>query len=201
MCFGGGGADIKPTADQIAQQQTNAKLWNYYNESYKPVIQKYAAQTTSPANQKLESNQVAGQINAEVMKNLTPQGASSNPVANAKQIAGLTQMKTTAEQTGAANVAKKQAGDVQNIVNIGRGQATDASKDLGSLAEQSVQSEIQTKELSMQENATMDNAIGSTIGAAGAGAMAGLKKPKSLGPQTIDELNQPDNWGLDQPGN
>ena len=179
MC-GGGSDAIKPTADMKAQQKVNAKLWNYYQESYKPLITKYAAKVTNPTTQKEESNQVAGQINAEVMKNVRPGDVSSNPVANAKRLAGIGDVKTSATQAGEAGVKSKQIGDTQNIINIGRGQATTAAQDLGAIAEQSLQKEIQSKELSMEETANLENTIGSAVGMAASGAMYGMKKSKGL---------------------
>ncbi len=181
--MGGGDNTITPTADQIAQQQVNAKLWNYYEQYYHPLIQAYSAEVTAPTNQKAEAGQVAGQINAEVMKALPSRG-SDNPVKNSAQIGQLGQAATSAQQSGQAAVSKKQVGDVQNIIDIGRGQATQSSQDLGSLAQQSLQQEIFNKQLSMQSQAGWQNAIGSTIGMGAAGYMTGRQLSMDNSPIT-----------------
>lgn len=183
MCFGGSAQEIEPTKDQIAQQQVNARLWDHYVQNYKPMIQKYAAQSTDPTIKKGEANQVAGQINAEVMKNATAK-SPGNAVANTKKLMDVASSKTTAEETGAEKVASKQASNTQNIIDIGRGQATQADTAMGSLAQQSIQSEITGKELSMQEAASAENAVGSAVGGVAAGINYGLgKNKKSLTPQ------------------
>lgn len=181
MCFGGGSSSnqISPTADQISQQQINAKLWNYYQTEYAPTIARYAAQVTSAEDKTQEGNLVSGQINAETMKNVTSSVATSNPVKNAKQLSGLAKTETATQGKGQAAVKEKQVADVQNVVDIGRGQATSASKDLGSLAEQSIQSEITSKEISSEEQGATENMWSSLIGGAVGGATAGYLKSKA----------------------
>ena len=189
------GNSIQPTADQIAQQQTNAKLWNYYQESYKPLISSYAANITNPVNKAGELDKVAGQINAEVMKNVKPENASQNPVVNQKQLSKIAETKTEAQGVGELKTGIKQAADTQNVIDIGRGQATDATAALGSLAEQSIQQEIVQKETEMQSQAAVNNAVGATVGGAAAGAWHGMNKDtpaKTLSGSGKTILNYPD---------
>lgn len=174
-CFGGGGGGgggtVSPTADMIAQQQINAKLWNYYQTSYKPLIDKYTKQVTSSTVHQEESRQVAGQINAEVMKNIDPSKVSTNPLRNAKALAGLAGAETGAQVQGQGGVRSRQIAEKQNLINIGRGQATTVEAGLGELASQSVASEISNLELSQARQGAIENAVGSVAGAVAFGMM------------------------------
>ena len=177
----GDSTEVTPTADMYAQQEVNQKLWDYYKTSYKPVIDQYAAKVTDKGVQKQVAGKVAGQVNAEVMKGVTTKNMSSNPVANAKRLSGVAGLETAEQQSAAGKVASKQTADTQNIIDIGRGQATKASADLGTLAESSIQEEIKSKELDIQEQAATGNMIGSIAGSVagvGYGAMKGGKKLK-----------------------
>ena len=178
MCFGGSnnsGGGIQETADQQEQMKINQELWDFYQTNYKPMIDKYIARETDPAIQDLEEKKVAGRINASVMKSITPDSASLNPVKNTKRLMDLAELETTAQLTGAANLDKKQVGDIQNIINIGRGEATTASEGIDALASRSLRESMADKELSLQQGAVTDNAIGSLAGMSLAGYMRGKK--------------------------
>ena len=177
MCGGGGGSSsnqIQETADQKEQMRINAELWNYYQTEYKPLIDKYAARVTDPETRELESKKVAGRINASVMKNITPEGVSANPVVNTKKLMKLADLETGALQEGEARVKGKQISETQNIIDIGRGAATTATEGLDVLASKSPSDE----ELKQREGAVFENAVGSLAGMAAAGYFRG--GPKKL---------------------
>ena len=109
------------------------------------------------------------------MKSITPDSASLNPVKNTKRLMDLAELETTAQLTGAANLDKKQVGDIQNIINIGRGEATTASEGIDALASRSLRESMADKELSLQQGAVTDNAIGSLAGMSLAGYMRGKR--------------------------
>ena len=178
--MGGGSNEIQPTADQKAQQQINAKLWNYYVTEYKPLISSYSAEVTSPTIKEEEKGKVKGQINAEIMKSVPKLDKSGNPVKVARQLGQLGEVKTSAEMSGEAAVKGKEVTDTQNVINIGRGQATQASVGMGELASQTLSTEIKGKELSMEEAASLQNAVGSAVGMAASGAMYANKYPRTL---------------------
>ena len=168
-CFGGGGGSVAETASQAMQAGIDTQLWQYYQENYQPLVDKYAAQVTNKTSQDLEAKNVAGKVNASVMKNVNPMNVSANPVANAKRLSGVAGQETVAQMAGAESVAKKTIGDVQNVINIGRGQATTATAALGSLASESLSKAISDEELQQHSDAVTENALGSLAGIAAAG--------------------------------
>lgn len=172
MGGGGGGDDqVTQTQAQLTQDQINANLWNYYETSYKPIIDKYATQTQDAGEQTAQASQVAGDINAEVMKNVNPAGATNNPVANAKKLDTLASTATGAQVQGQGGIRSKLLSDTGNVVGIGRGQATTATAGIGELAGQSVQAEISNMQIQQQEQGAIENAYGSVAGAVGAGLL------------------------------
>lgn len=171
MCGGGKPDKIDPTADQITQQQNNVKLWNYYVKNYKPIIEKYSARVTDTGRQEAQRRDVAGRINAEVMKNVTPAVASDNPIKTAKTLTDLSEVATGAKMQGEGGVKARQVADVQNVIDIGRGEETVAQAGLEDIASQSVRSEIASKQTQMLEQAAISDAYGSMAGAISAGLL------------------------------
>lgn len=194
MCLGGGSTSISETADQVVEQQNNAKLWNYYKTSYEPLIKQYAALTTDPGRKTERERQVAGQITGEVMKNVDPSKVSSNPVQNAKMLANLTATQTGAQVTGQAKERTREIGETQNIIDIGRGKETTAQAGLQDIAAESIKSEIVGKELSLEEQAAWENTIGSVAGTVAGGGLA-YAKLKSPGVRTLDWNPQGEQFG------
>jgi hypothetical protein len=194
-CFGGGSSsgssgstEVKPTKDMIAQQQINAKLWNYYQTNYKPLIEQYTKRVTDPTTQAEEKRKVAGQIDAEAMKNIDPSKMSANPVQNTRALARLAGAETGMQVQGQGGVRSRQIGEEQNLINIGRGQATTAEAGLGELASQSVTSEISNLELQQQRQAAVENAYGSVAGAVAEGMLLSSSpttKVRTLAPQDV----------------
>lgn len=168
-CFGSGGSSsVSETADMVEQAKINAELWDYYESTYKPQIDSYIARTTDEATTEAEGRQVAGQIRGELMKNVNPEAASTNPVENAKRLSKLGTLESKAQTEGAASVREHKIGELQNIIDIGRGEETTAQTGLSALAGQSVESAISDAETEATERAATENAIGSAIGMAGA---------------------------------
>jgi hypothetical protein len=174
MC-GGGGEEVKPTEDMRAQAQNNAQLWNYYLKSYKPLIEKYTDRLTDPGQTETRSRNVAGRINADVMKNVTPENASLNPVVNAKAMGELADVEAGAKVQGQGGVRSREIADVQNVINIGRGEATTAQAGLDEIARQSLKREISSREADQLSDAATGDMIGSVSGAISAGLLR--KKP------------------------
>jgi len=168
---GGGGSEdeLKYTSDQQAQQIKNAKLWNYYEENYLPLQQKYIALETDPATTKQEENQIKGKINAEAVKKLDPLKLSTNPVANARSLNNLGKTETTAQVTGEGQVRSRELANRQNIINIGQQKEVGAVTDLNTLAGRSLDVAISDLDRQEKVGASADNAIGAGIGAAAAG--------------------------------
>jgi hypothetical protein len=168
MCMGGSSNQVQPTMDQQTQANINDSMWQYYQTSYKPVLNKYIASRTDPKTTDAEKKQVAGKINADIMKQVKP--ASRNPVANTKAMANVADIKGKATQTGKTGEDVRVAGEKQNLINIGRGQETKTMAGLDDIAGISVAGAISDKERQEQLDASTENAIGSGIGAiAGAG--------------------------------
>lgn len=167
MC-GPGPDALKPTGDQIAQAKINAEMWEYYHQNYRPLVLKYSHDATETGD--IRKKQVAGQVNADVMKNA---GAVSptNALTNQKRILDIAEVNADAQSSGKAATKMRQLGETQNVINIGKGQTTRAMAGLDEIASMSVDSAMRSKERDMRTQASMENAVGSTIGAiAGTGA-------------------------------
>jgi hypothetical protein len=182
MCGGGGGGSqqVQVTEDMVEQQKINAELWNHYVQNYKPLMEKYTAKVTDPARQVLEEKEVAGRVNAEIMKNVDPSKVSGNPVVNTRRLSGLSEAGTGAKVKGQGGARSRVIADTQNVIDIGRGKAATAQAGLGDIAAQSVRTEIADKTIQEQEQAAIENAYGSAAGIAAAGLLKGSpakKKP------------------------
>jgi len=160
------------TTDNPEEQKAinSMEMWNYYQKNYKPVIQKYINRTTNAGVQRQEARKVAGQVNADVMQQTnTAKSASTNAVDNAVNAAGLAEAKTGAQNRGAAAIKQRQLGELQNIVNIGTNQETQAQSGLSSLASQSLNTYLADRNRDLETSAANANAVGSA-----AGGIAGL---------------------------
>ena len=161
VCYGGGGGGSPgPTQDQYAQQKVNAELWNHYQQNYQPYIDKFTAQTLQNAPQ--QENAVQGKLNADIMKALPRPGA--NPVADTAAIAGATDVAAGAKEIATGKAKERTLGSMQNLVNIGRGQATQAQAGLSDIASQSLQREIGMNNINQQQQTSMVNTLGSAVG-------------------------------------
>jgi hypothetical protein len=165
---GGGGGGIQETQDQIQQQKNNVKLWDYYSTSYKPYIDKFITKETGNAKSGAQSSAAAGKVNASVMEGV----AGAAPGENATQIArrgnAAADIKSKGTTSADAAVRAQQMSGLQNIVDIGRGQQTQAMGGQGQLAEQSVQKAIADEKSKLMAEGAEENAIGSGVGAAAA---------------------------------
>jgi hypothetical protein len=165
MC---GSNQVGPTETQKTQADINTKMYAYYKENYKPLVDRYAASAIDPATIAAENKKVTGEINADLMKGAKP--VSTNPASNVKNMINLSDAKARSEVAGKAGEKERQLGKELNVISIGRGQTTKAMQGLDVLAGQSVEEAIQNKEMDMQDQAIMENSIGSAVGlAAGAG--------------------------------
>ncbi len=179
MGGGGGGGGVQETADQVQQQKNNVQLWNYYETSYKPYIDKFITKETGNAKTGAQGEAAAGKVNASVMEGV----AAAKPGENATQIAqkGNTAADIKAKATTSAEAAVKaqQMSGLQNIVDIGRGQQTQAMGGQGQLAEQSVQKAIADEESKVTMEGIEQNAIGSAVGAAAAAGTRAFMNPSA----------------------
>jgi len=170
---GGGGSTFTPTPGQREETKINAQLWNYYQQYYRPLIQKYSEKVISPETEAAEKRDVAGKINAEIMRNVTPGMASVNPVETEKRLLGLAGAESKAQVAGQAGVRSRKIGETQNIINIGQGQEAQAQAGISALASQSIAAVEAEQERQMRESAAKQNMWGSLIGT-GAGIGMGL---------------------------
>lgn len=177
MC--GGAQQQGPTADQVAQAEINTKMWDYYQKNYKPALDKYIASRTDPKTTVAEKNKVSGQVNADVMKSVRPQSAS-NSVVNAKNLMTAADVKAAGTENAKTGVDFRQAGEEQNIINIGRGQTTEAMAGMDEMASMSVDKAIRDQAREDQVAGMEENALGSAAGAAVAFGARGATKPKTL---------------------
>ena len=182
LCGGDSGGQVQTTADSIAQQKVNAQLWNHYVQNYKPLIEKHAGIVTDPGRQEAEARQVAGQINADLMKGVDTTRASLNPVKNASAMTGVAKTSTSAQIHGQGAIKTHQLGQIQNLIDIGRGQATQAQTAASELAGESIKTAIAKEGVAQKADAATENAWGSAAGAAAAAALRGAGTPRTLTP-------------------
>lgn len=180
MCGGGGKAQkVEPTADMIEQQKINAELWNHYIQNYKPMVDKYTASVIDPARAAADDKKVAGRVNAEIMKNVDPEKANMNPVAKTRMLSSLAEVGAGVKVKGQGGARSKEIADTQTVIDIGRGKAVTAQAGIGDIAAQSVRSEISDRTIQEQEQAAIENAYGSAVGAAAAGFLSSPSKKKT----------------------
>ena len=200
--MGGGGNSVQETADQVQEAKNNTELFNYQQQYYQPYIAKFVKQQTGDAASPAQANNVKGQVNAEVMKGLSKTTANprDNNAANLTKQADLAAgMETAGMETAGAKIKQRQLGNIQNIIDIGRGQQTNALKTQDAIAGESVQSAIKDKEADLQLTGTMENAAGSVAGAAAAGGAYGYmnRGPAAL-PDNGTSINQGSSLGVNQ---
>lgn len=166
MC---GSADkVEPTLTQQVQAGINQRMWDYYQANYKPLINRYIQNTTSRDVTDAEQKQVAGQINADVMKKA--KATSLNPVANQKAMINLADTASDAQASGKATSKGRKIGQTLNIINMGRGQTTKAMAGLDEMASMSVSGAMADKERELNLEASTMNSLGAFTGTlAGAG--------------------------------
>jgi hypothetical protein len=167
MCFGSSSSQtITPTADMIANEQRAAGYWDWAQQNIIPVMNANAATVFAPENQKAESQQVAGQINAQVMQALPARG-SDNPVANTAQVGKLGQVATAAQQRGQAATQSAQVSREQGAQGLYSGEPGQVVQGGSQLAQSSLNLEGVQKQLNMQTQAGWQDLM---LGAAGTGA-------------------------------
>jgi len=176
MC--GPAEQVEPNFDQAAQLQINQDLWNHYLTNYKPLINAYVTQSTSPDSVRLQEKRATGQVNADVMSKAKP--VSVNPVTNQIGMTHAADVATSAKTNAKTMSKARQVGSELNIVNIGRGQATKTLAGMEQLAEMSSEAAIKNKEREMMNQAVLENAIGSGIGAAAGAATSIGKSGKNM---------------------
>lgn len=189
---GGGGGGTQETADQVQQQKNNVQLWNYYSTSYKPYIDKFITKETGNAKTGAQGEAAAGKVNASVMEGV----AAAKPGENATQIAKkgnvAADIKAKATTSAEAAVKAQQMSGLQNIVDIGRGQQTQAMQGQGQLAEQSVQKAISDEQSKQALAGAEQNAVGSLVGtAAAAGTRAFMSSNPAAGGSPVAGTGDP----------
>ena len=194
MCLGGS-SQQGPTYDQQVQADINNKMWDYYQSTYKPVLDKYISSRTDPNTTELEKKHVAGQVNADVMKAARPQSAT-NAAVNTKNMMALSDVRASAKQSAEFGAEAHQEGVRENITNIGRGQVTKALTGLDELASMSVEAAARNEAREQELAGVEENAIGSAVGtAAGIGMSAYMNKSKTPAIPAFKQLKvKPDDF-------
>lgn len=182
-CFGGGGGSsgvVSETEAERSQAEINTKLWDHYVTNYKPEIEKYTALRTSSEVAAGESRQVSGQVNAEIMQN-APQG-STNLAKSTRTLSNLAKIGTSAQVEGQGASRSRTIGGLQNIIDIGRGQATTAQEGTSALATQAISTEAATARRKLSQEIA-DSAAKATMVGAGLGAAVKYGAGKGLTPE------------------
>jgi hypothetical protein len=156
MC-GSPDTSIDPTPEEIVAVQKDVELWNYYQDSFKPLIDKYISLESTPEKEEAEKKAVAGEIKAETMKMVDPSKVSPNPVENVKKLSDIASLTSAATVKGEAAERGRYLGSLEDIINIGRGQETAAMGSLQSLAQTATQKEVAEKQMKLEKATAMQS--------------------------------------------
>ncbi|EJG1613418.1 TPA: hypothetical protein ACPJZQ_003858 [Vibrio alginolyticus] len=193
--MGKGPEKAKPTADQIAAAEVAAKEWNRYQEVFVPIENEYmritekmgdeanyekiagAANTTSNSATSAAVNQTQKQLSASGFNPSSGKASSaSNDIVSG---ANANEVQTAAQ--GQHNVTERYTGNLQNVVSMGRGQATQATAGLNDIAAASARKANQ---------AAIDEANAVSIPAAVAGTGVSLLTGTDAGKEMIASAGQ-----------
>ena len=174
--MGGGSSQVSETPQEAQEAKNDADLWNYQEQTYQPFIADTINTYTANAASDAQARNVSGQVNAGVMEGVTAAGLQ-HPINNAvvanKQADNASKMGTSAQAAATEKVKQQQQGNLQNIVDIGRGQQTQAMAAQGQLAGQSLGLAEANRNAAMQVQGAEINAAGSVIGGVAGAALGG----------------------------
>jgi len=175
MC--GGTPKIGPTAEQQESSRINQEMWDYYQTNYSPMVNRYSKNAIDPVTQELETKQITGQVNADVMKQAKPVSPNS-AIANQKHMMNIADVNAIGQTTGQASAKNRQIDKQENVVNIGRDQVTKAMSGLDELAKDSAVVAARYNQAKQNEAATLANNIGSLVGGVAGAAAGGMSAAK-----------------------
>jgi len=161
MCYGAPSSTVYPTGQEAVATSQATQMWNYYQQNYAPVMQKYIGQTMSPEFQTEQERNITGEVQAEGMKNVDPSTATANPVENTRRLMNLAQATGAAKSSALGAVRGKQLGAMEDIIGFGQKEEATAQAGAEKLAEQSVSEEIAEKQLRMQKATAKAQSISS----------------------------------------
>lgn len=182
MCMGGA-PKTGPTPEQQESSRINQEMWDYYQTNYRPMVERYTQDALNPVTQELESKQIAGQVNADVMKQAKPV-SPGNAIANQKHMMNIADVNAIGQTEGQMAAKNRQIGKQENVVDIGRRQVTKAMAGLDELGRDSAVVAARYNQTKQNESATLANNIGSLVGSvagAAAGGMSAAKGPSRSG--------------------
>lgn len=163
----GGGGEAKPieeTAQEKALAETMLGGWNHYKNDLRPYEDKWLADLRTDAGDKA---MVAGQTAAGVSTQFdkAQEGTERNMFANnidpssgkfIGAMGGLTQERTKAVSAGTTRASQSvddlTVQNLQNAVNVGRGQATEATAGMGDLAASAQKETIFNTDLQLRKD-------------------------------------------------
>ncbi|EGQ8082178.1 hypothetical protein BC490_03435 [Vibrio parahaemolyticus] len=184
-----GAEEVKPTADQIAAAQVAAKEWNRYQDVFVPVENEYA-HITQTMGDEANYERIAGAANTtansatssavnQTQKQLSASGfnPSSGKASSATSdiISGSNADEVQTAAQGQHNVTERFTGNLQNVVAMGRGQATQATAGLNDIAAASAHKANQAA--INEANAV---SIPAAVVGAGTSLLTGTKEGKEL---------------------
>ena len=176
---GGGGGDIKETAEQKELAAIAAEQYQYFERELMPVRNEFIEQMRA-GNDDVKYERLAGMVNTDTaalldremdsgMKQMAAQnidpssGRFSATVGNmAKEAGGI-----TADTVNRAQVAQQDAylSGLGNVVAMGEKKATQATAGLTDVAAMSYDHAVQRKKNSMNKSSDMQTGLGMVVGA------------------------------------
>lgn len=171
--------EVKETAQEAALARVAAEQWNDYQAKYKPFENSYMKDVL--ADTKGREEKVQGMVSADVAQKMSSNTRTVDPnkagSLGAKQSMDRASALSKGQVVGAQSIRDQQTGAMQTLIDMGRGQATQAQDGMGSLAVNATNTAINDAATRQQNRAATGNLIGSAIGA-GASMYGSLSAPK-----------------------
>jgi len=173
-----GPTEIQETSAEIEASKIAEEQWRDYQARFVPAENKFIESVHLDEDDK---HQVKGQVSASVArqeKNAQDTVARANLASgyspgSGRAVAGASDISLKAAQAGSASqtrageaVTDKSLAGIQAVVNMGRGEASDANLGLGDVARQSVSRAISDAQADQADRLSRREEIGSGIGVA-----------------------------------
>lgn len=174
VCFKdkGGSSEVPETSAQLASSELALNEFNDYMTTIRPFENKFIADVSAPTAGR--EAQVAGQVGADIAQKVGPLTLDPNMGMNPGSVVDLARTTAKAKNTGNMAVKSQKAAGLQAVIDIGRGQATQAQLGMSSLAGQSV-----AEATNAAANDTKLNDARMSAGATAGGAAIGMIKNMS----------------------
>lgn len=193
--------EVQETAQEKALARVAAEQWNDYQSKYKPFENSYMKDVM--ADTAGREAKVSGMVNADVAQKMTQKAIDPNRAGSLGNKAAMDKASAMSkgQVAGTQAVKDQQTGAMQTLIDMGRGQATQAQQGMSTLAANATNTAISDASIRQQNRAATGNLIGSAIGAGASmyGSLSG-SAPQAYQPDVGTEsmFNPTQKYAIDQ---